>query len=244
MGYPKAAIPSNSVTGQNASGTTTSAAADTWRTLSTDGASPREEAVSVWTGTELLVWGGVTGGGGAHRGGALHSDGFAYNPTTDAWRAIAPAPVPGRFDAAAVWTGSRLLVWGGLDADRRALGRGASYDPATDTWMAMPLSPLRAVGGPTAVWTGTVLFVAGGQNNDTDAWILGQAATFDPATDAWHLLEDAPVATDDGLFDGMALTARWDAPAVWTGAQVLVVGGTVKSYQGADPGGYTYTPPR
>lgn len=46
------------------------------------------------------------------------------------WRAIARSPLAGRFGHVAVWTGERMLVWGGSGRGRRSLGDGASYDPA------------------------------------------------------------------------------------------------------------------
>src|SRR5687768_1317638 len=75
----------------------------------------------------------------------------APSPTPDpagGWQAIADGPLSGRTDAAALWTGSEVLVFGGdadgycppeLACDRKrdhttALRDGAAYDPVADTW--------------------------------------------------------------------------------------------------------------
>ena len=96
---------------------------NSWRSLSTDGApSPRYDASAVWTGTEMIVWGGTGPQGPLN-------DGAAYNPSTNTWRSIPPAPVPGRCYQSGAWTGMSLLIWGGSgicdDFGIRPLGDGA-----------------------------------------------------------------------------------------------------------------------
>ena len=51
-----------------------------------------------------------------------------------AWRDIARAPIEGRIDAGVVWTGRRVLVWGGVHRGNtiEAVADGAGYDPARD----------------------------------------------------------------------------------------------------------------
>jgi hypothetical protein len=59
-----------------------------------------------------------------------------------------------------VWTGSRMIVWGGYNG----YGTGGIYDPATDSW-----APVSTTGAPsgrvyhTAVWTGSRMIVWGGE---------------------------------------------------------------------------------
>jgi hypothetical protein len=66
----------------------------------------------VWTGTEMIVWGGITFDGGLN-GDAL-GDGARYDPSTDTWRTMSTIGSPtARFRAGAVWTGIELLIWGG-----------------------------------------------------------------------------------------------------------------------------------
>ncbi|MBI5500086.1 MAG: hypothetical protein HY907_07565 [Deltaproteobacteria bacterium] len=137
-----------------------------WRAMSTTGApAARGAATAVWTGSELLVWGGATSDAvGSAPSGSL-GDGGAYDPAADTWRAISPIGAPSaRHHYSAVWTGTRMIVWGGQLANGDpALGDGAAYDPATDTW-----TPITMFGAPaarrghTAIWTGTEMVVWGG----------------------------------------------------------------------------------
>jgi hypothetical protein len=73
----------------------------------------------VWDGRYVLVWGG---NGGAGR------DGARYDPFVDRWFAIDAGQAPtARRGHAALWTGARMLVWGG--AASVPLATGGVYDP-------------------------------------------------------------------------------------------------------------------
>jgi hypothetical protein len=102
-----------------------------WTPISTVGApSPRDFSSAVWTGSEMIVW------GGNGQSGAL-ADGARYNPTTDTWAPIASTGAPSaRAFHSAVWTGSEMIVWGGCCAPPPAadFADGARYNPATNTW--------------------------------------------------------------------------------------------------------------
>jgi N-acetylneuraminic acid mutarotase len=102
---------------------------DSWTPISSDGApTARAGAVAVWTGTEMLLFGGATTG---NFGDPLDS-GYAYNPATDSWRPLSTEGAPGpRADSAAEWIGDeKMLIWGGL----AGVSNGFLYDPADDTW--------------------------------------------------------------------------------------------------------------
>ncbi len=175
-----------------------------WTLLPTAGApSPRYLHSAVWTGSEMLVWGG--GAGGA-----------AYSPATDAWRPLptngAPSP---RYNAAVVWTGTELLIWGGYGITREAngdLGDGAAYSPATDAWRPLPTNGTPSPRSPkVAVWTGTELVVWGSDRGASDG------AAYNPAANAWR-----PLPTVGAPPGG------YPASGVWGGTDLLVwVGGGV-----------------
>jgi uncharacterized protein (TIGR03437 family) len=78
---------------------------DLWTVTSTTGApSMRLNHTAVWTGTEMIVWGGVSGG----------TTGGRYNPATDSWVATSTTNAPvGRENHTAIWTGNEMIVWGG-----------------------------------------------------------------------------------------------------------------------------------
>ena len=81
---------------------------DTWSALGIQAPTPRTEASAVWTGTEMVVWGGTNGV-------SLRSGG-GYDPSTDTWRPTSEgANVPtARTGHTAIWTGTEMIVWGGV----------------------------------------------------------------------------------------------------------------------------------
>ncbi len=190
-------------------------AENTWRATPPSGLSARDDPRAVWTGTEMIVWGG--------RDAAGHADtGARYAPARDRWRPVSHHRAPAaREDHTAVWTGTEMIVWGGWngadDARDYALG-GGRYDPSTDTWR-----PMSAIGAPepredhAAIWTGTEMIVWGGVVREGVPSVRHQRGTggrYTPATDTWSplTLGDAP-------------GAREDAVVVWTGDEMIVWGG-------------------
>jgi hypothetical protein len=122
-----------------------------------------------WTGRELIVV-----GAGAKRRGT-----FAFDPKANRWRRLASLP-SSRPGAIALWTGDRLVDWGGP-------GRaGLAYRPATNRWTPLPQPPLRAPGSASVVWTGRSLLAFGGvigssaATHNQQVWLRGVAA-FTPA---------------------------------------------------------------
>jgi hypothetical protein len=130
-----------------------------WRRLPAAPLAGRANHVSVWTGVRLLVWGGDEARWDADRRPRVFMDGALYSPEEDAWIPIAPCPLSVRFWPTALWTGDRLLVFGGVRRPAAAAaGRvgvpiahgprlpsaehsaspgtsgGAAYNPAQDRW--------------------------------------------------------------------------------------------------------------
>ena len=126
---------------------------------------PRIGATAVWDGRQVLVVGGTAGV--ARR---LLVDVFGYRPSTNRWQRLRPMPrgrdghVAG-VGHVAVWTGSRLLVWGGWTVrdGRRVYPRtGLSFDPIGNRWSPLlPGSPLSGRVASMAVWTGRSMIVTG-----------------------------------------------------------------------------------
>jgi len=81
---------------------------DTWTGTSvTNAPSGRDVHTAIWTGSEMIVWGGGNSSGALNTGGR-------YNPTTDGWTATSTINAPEARDYhTAVWTGSEMIVWGG-----------------------------------------------------------------------------------------------------------------------------------
>jgi hypothetical protein len=92
-------------------------ATDSWSSVSAEGApSPREHAVAFWTGNEVLIWGGQhllppEGGSSAPE---QFADGGLYEPLRDSWRPASTDNAPAQHEyVAAVWTGTKMILWGG-----------------------------------------------------------------------------------------------------------------------------------
>src|SRR5438552_13532214 len=77
---------------------------DTWTaTTLANAPSPRNRHVAVWTGSEIIVWGGDFSDGTTH----YLNTGGRYNPSTDSWTATSTINAPNqRRDHRAAWTGS------------------------------------------------------------------------------------------------------------------------------------------
>ena len=226
-----------------ADGAAYNATNDAWRTLARSPLTAREAAATVWTGTEMLVWGGTSGQ-------ALLADGAAYNPAQDTWRPLAGSPLSHRTHSAAAWTGRELLVWGGSDT-----ADGAAYDPAADRWRMLAASPLTGRSLPVVAWTGREMVVWSGSG-------FRDGAAYDPAADRWRTIAASPLAgryypatawtgrellvwggdseqsfvADDGAgYDPAAdrwralprapVAPRGAAASVWTGREMVLWGG-------------------
>jgi N-acetylneuraminic acid mutarotase len=179
---------------------------DTWTATSTTNApSPRDLHTAVWTGTEMIVWGGVDPN--------YLNTGGKYNPSTDSWTATSTANAPtARSGHKAVWTGSEMIVWGGVPFTYPT-GTGGRYNPITDSWTATSTSNAPSTrNGHTAVWTGSEMIIWGGVDFIGRYWNTG--GKYNPSTDSWTATSTAN-----------APTARSGHKAVWTGSEMIVWGG-------------------
>ena len=118
----------------------------------------RDAAAGVWTGDQMLVWGGF--GRSERCTPCFYDDGAAYDLKSNTWAPIAASPLSGRGGHRAVWTGREMLVLGGFDSAVQA--DGALYNPFDDAWVRMAPGPLAARQHHAMVWTGHQLIVWGG----------------------------------------------------------------------------------
>ncbi|MCB1087664.1 MAG: hypothetical protein KDM63_11510 [Verrucomicrobiae bacterium] len=204
---------------------------DSWRRLPDMPLDPRYGFASVWTGSELLIWGGYSNGQDV-----AFADGARYNPSANTWAPMAPAD-PDTPSARQwpwfTWTGQELVVWGGNNAQSNPLNDGAVYDPDTDTWEPLPASPLSArmwgplpQNGGQAVWTGTHMVIWGGatavSNYANDGALLGKNS----GTWQWQLMSP-----------NNSPPARRNYAMSWTGNRVFVWGGIPQGGGGTNTGG-------
>jgi N-acetylneuraminic acid mutarotase len=180
---------------------------DTWTPTSlTNAPDAREAHTAVWTGSEMIVWGGV--------GAFYFNTGGRYNPSTDSWTATSTINAPtGRAVHTAIWTGSEMIVWGGeyFDGSFHYFNTGGRYNPSIDSWIATGTTNAPdARSYHTAVWTGSEMIVWGGNNPGTNT-----GGRYNPSTDSWT----ATTTTN-------APSARESHTAVWTGSEMIVWGGS------------------
>jgi N-acetylneuraminic acid mutarotase len=215
-----------------------------WRKLPAAPLRSRHSASAVWTGREMIVWGGAWRAGNAS---IWLDDGAAYDPAADRWRKILGSPLAGRSDAFIAWTGSQVLIWGGQRQDSLTgfgdeWSDGALYDPARNTWKPMAGWPLAERFGARAVWTGKRLIVWGGASASAgkDPPPLADGAAYDPADDKWTKLPPAPLAGRIAPLAG----ARGDAALVSWGPGELRDGRRVPTADSAlyDAGANRWSP--
>jgi hypothetical protein len=203
---------------------------DSWTPTRVDG-SPgwniyRVGVSAVWTGSEMIVW------GGRDSGELFRGDGARYDPVGDQWTPVAPEGAPAaRAYHTAVWTGGAMVIWGGFSRPFAGpdtwFDDGSSYAPATNTWS--PISRLGAATprqNHTAVWTGRQMVVWGGDGPDG---LLGDGAAYDPGSDTWEAIPTAGApapGAEAGLFERTVA-------AVWADPLMIVWG------EGVPPGGNT-----
>ncbi|MDF1597733.1 MAG: hypothetical protein P1T08_16760 [Acidimicrobiia bacterium] len=187
--------------------TTTTRAEDPWRRIASSPLEGRYAHGSAWTGDQLVIWGGI------YRSGDTLvdlTDGAAYNPASDTWRSLSPAPSDLAGPADAVWTGQEMIVRTDRVPDGPAVM--AAYQPAADTWRVIEGGPGAVREGYTLLWTGTDLIIWGGNSGDMLAGpTLG--AAYDPTTDRWRAIRESPIAPRTGH------------QTVWTGEEMIIWGG-------------------
>lgn len=212
-----------------------------WTNLPPAPIAPRIDEAAVWTGRELVIWGGA----GAY-GDVTFGNGAAYDPATRRWHRLPPSPLGPRWGVSAVWTGTDVFIWGGVGAGADWSGTqyrdGALYDPATMRWTVVPATPTGPGEGATALWTGHDVIVLGGRGAGTLGWrgaLSVGGAAYDPVTGRWHTLPPFPrVAGEQGV---LALASGWNGRAVVATAVLATVRSTALSARWA-PGGSRWIP--
>jgi hypothetical protein len=160
----------------------------------------------VWTGTEILAWGGCVEADGDC---IPRADGFAYDAVTGTWGSLPTAPAAAT-DVQAIWTGREavFLGVGGEDAPLEAI----AFDPEAGTWRTVPNAPITEASGGVYVWTGSEIVAWGGGERDDSRGRAG--AAYDPTSDSWRVITEAPIGLNH-------------ADGVWTGREVVVLGSSL-----------------
>lgn len=186
---------------------------DTWSSINdVNQPSPRVGHTAIWTGSEMIIWGGFSCIACAN--GELGT-GARYNPSTDTWHQISTTNAPAsRGNHSAIWTGTKMVVWGGENASPTLLNTGGIYDPATDTWTDTTLvsapSPTRC---HISINTTSEMIIFGGQTDPSAGCGLSSnnaGYRYDFANNVWAAMNDAVFSSS---LSGPA--------AVWSGDQMI-----------------------
>jgi N-acetylneuraminic acid mutarotase len=172
----------------------------------------REGHVAVWAGSKMIVFGGII-----DSSGTVTADGQAFNPAATAgsqWSALPTTHMPSaRIETAAVWTGSKLVIWGGR-ATAACFNDGAVFDPADNNW-----TPMATANAPaprcrhTMVAAGDYVLIWGGQAAENGPG-LNDGAIYRVSDNSWQ-----PMSTTN------APDGRYSHTAVWNGSRMIVYGG-------------------
>jgi N-acetylneuraminic acid mutarotase len=126
---------------------------------------------AVWTGEDMIVWGGANLDESWPVNRGLNV-GARYSPARNAWSELPrAAAIQGRIYHCAAWTGSEVLIWGGGDQENGLASTGASLDPEHAVWKIVD-----STDGPaprslaTAVWAGNGLLIYGGSTGGSSAF--------------------------------------------------------------------------
>jgi hypothetical protein len=201
-------------------------ALDTWSPVSPVNApSPRRGHSAVWTGSEMIVWGGMSSDeieyyeGDTYFSSQVYEDGAIYNPSSQSWRPMAAAPM-GLHGHTAVWTGTEMIVWG--DASMSS-NTGMAYNPQSNSWRY-----ISSAGAPSprmghaALWTGDAMVIWGGSDDwESDGTTVGTGAFYYPSTDSWvSISQSGAPAGGDGRWAG---DGERGVELMWTGSKLIAV---------------------
>lgn len=193
----------------------------------------------VHTGSAIIALGGL------HPGpqNSTNLVGMLYDLSTKTWQSRpilsggVGAPIA-TYAPVVVWTGSKLVVFGGAASSslfpNDVRSDGGAYDPSTDTWDSASAQAM-AVGAPEerfegfGAWTGSRVLAFGGIRHllPSSYWqAVYSGGLFDPVTNSWD--------SSPGLRSGAAYPQS-NQGAVWTGTLLMARGGT----EGIGPGALT-----
>jgi len=168
---------------------------------------PRWGTVVGWTGTEVVVAGGLTTVPHPPSAEVSESaaeeyaaDGAAYDPDQDSWRTIPDAPIPLRYYYRAAMAGDTLVVFATPDKGDGLGHRWYAYDASDDAWRVLPDPPHRARDpGSLSTWQDEVYALDHANrvmvlDLSTDTWSVLPASPETPAIRGWSSV----VGTDLG----------------------------------------------
>jgi hypothetical protein len=192
--------------------------------LNSNAPASRAQHSAIWTGSEMIVWGGYDGNNRLNTGAR-------YNPVTNTWAPVSVTNAPSaRLKPHSMWSGSEMIVWGGANSSGTNLTSGGRYDPVSNTWL--PTNTNGAVSSRdsyTVQWSGTEMIVWGGRASGTYA-LLNDGGRYNPSTDSWTTSSNP-----------LPLSGRNNHSSIWTGSEMILWGGEGPGLALVNDG-FRYTP--
>ena len=179
--------------------------------LSNGAPSHRYDHTALWTGSEMIVWGGYS----------ESCEGGLYNLSTNTWRltTLSNAPEANRVRFYTVGTNTEMIVWGGLGMREGSssnnnpyLNTGSRYNWGQDKW-----TPLTQVGAPVCPVNGGASVAAGymviwGGYTGIFSYLGG--SRYDIATDTWSQVSSTNQPS-----------SRYKFRPISTGTEIIIWGG-------------------
>ena len=157
----------------------------------------------------MFVWGGIGESGQLNSGGELT---FDTQNRPNRWDSVPTSGAPtARASHGLVWTGSKVIVWGGSQGGSY-LNTGGVYDPSARSWSSVATTDApsgRASFG--TFWSGKEFVVIGGENSDG---ALANSFGFDPISNKWRAFSTSG-----------SPSARIGGVGAWSGSEIMVFGG-------------------
>lgn len=135
---------------------------------------PRAVHDLIWTGEEMIVWGGASGDRSPHL-----VEGAAFDPETNVWRMLPPSPISNEQETRAIWAGDEMVVM--------SQGALAGYSPVSSTWSVI------GGGFPPALIPGTTV----ASDTFVYTWTPSGIVEVDVETGVWRELPDPGFGGDD-----------------------------------------------
>jgi N-acetylneuraminic acid mutarotase len=183
---------------------------DSWVIIENDGdtPSPRGDATAVWTGSQVVVWGGFD-----PDSGEVLADGAIYDPVDDDWTTMDSAEVA-RAAAVGVYLDDRVMFWGGEDDDGDPVEGLVRYDPDDDDWQ----TPDSDSDDPGALVDAAVAV------EDDRLWVFGgRTATGMGSSDLAYYSRSSSNGWSSA--QSSELSARWGSFAAFVDREVHLWGG-------------------
>jgi hypothetical protein len=183
-----------------------------WETLPPAPLSPRENAIGLWTGEEVLLIGGSDAAPCPPTASCVPpdrpplADGAAFDPERETWRAIAPSPVP--FESAQGFVlGDKAYIWVPGTPSRPKTKRAfLAFDIQKNRWDELPL-PAGGSGRDYAIVAAGDRIVAYAHSDEQDEQ---PDRVFDPSAGSWRELPADP------------LSPSFDRYFAWTGHELVL----------------------